>query len=224
MIIRPDSYEVLALDYDGTLADEGVVSPDVLDGLTRFKASGRRLVMVTGRELDDLTGIFPEADIFDRIVAENGAVWYTPGDGELRTAASAPDRRFIERLRRDGVSPLSVGKVVVATEKSQAQSVVTAYRDLGLDLDVILNRVSLMVLPKGVNKTSGFLGALGELNVRAENVIGMGDAENDCDWLDGCGCGVAVRNAIPELLETADVITWSPAGRGVLEMIEELLA
>jgi hypothetical protein len=224
MIIRPDSYEVLALDYDGTLADEGVVSPEVLDGLTRFKASGRRLVMVTGRELDDLTGLFPEADIFDRIVAENGAVWYTPGDGGLRTAASAPDRRFVERLRRDGVSPLSVGKVVVATERSQEQSVVAAYRDLGLDLDVILNRVSLMVLPRGVNKTSGFLEALDELNVRAENVIGMGDAENDCDWLGGCGCGVAVRNAIPELLETADLVTWSPAGRGVLEMIEELLA
>jgi hydroxymethylpyrimidine pyrophosphatase-like HAD family hydrolase len=224
MLVRPDSYEVLALDYDGTLADDGVVTPDVLDGLKRFKASGRRLVMVTGRELDDLTSIFPEVDIFDRIVAENGAVWYTPGDGEPRTAASAPDRRFIERLRRDGVTPLSVGKVVVATEKSQEARVVAAYSELGLDLGVILNRVSLMVLPNGVNKSSGLLAVLGELNVRPENVIGMGDAENDCDWLVGCGCGAAVRNAIPALLETADVITWSPSGRGVLEMIEELLA
>jgi hydroxymethylpyrimidine pyrophosphatase-like HAD family hydrolase len=224
MLVRPDSYEVLALDYDGTLADDGIVAPPVLDGLKRFKASGRRLVMVTGRELDDLFSIFPDADIFDRIVAENGGVWYTPHDGGLRTAAAAPDPRFVQRLRLDGVSPLSIGQVIVATDRSQEGRVAAASRDLGLDLDVILNRVSLMILPRGVNKTSGLLETLAELNVGVENVIGIGDAENDCDWLGDCGCGVAVRNAIPDLLETADVITWSPSGRGVLEVIDEVLA
>jgi hydroxymethylpyrimidine pyrophosphatase-like HAD family hydrolase len=212
------------VDYDETLADRGIVSTAVLEGLRRLRASGCRLVMVTGRELDDLASIFPGIDVFDRIVAENGGVWYAPASGELRTAADAPDERFVTRLRQDGVAPLSVGKVIVATETSQERAVTGAFGDLGLDLEVVLNRTSLMVLPRGVNKTSGLLAALDELGIPAQNVVGVGDAENDRDWLAACGCGVAVRNAIPELLERADLITRSPAGRGVLEIVEELLS
>ena len=41
----------LATDYDGTLAHDGVVDPDSLAALRRLKNSGRRLILVTGREL-----------------------------------------------------------------------------------------------------------------------------------------------------------------------------
>ena len=44
-------YQVLATDYDGTLAQDGHVSLETLAALNRFVASGRRLILVTGREL-----------------------------------------------------------------------------------------------------------------------------------------------------------------------------
>ena len=36
-------YTAIALDYDGTIAHDGVVPPHVLDGLRRLKATGRKL-------------------------------------------------------------------------------------------------------------------------------------------------------------------------------------
>src|SRR5258708_6688926 len=48
-------YLVLACDFDGTVAHEGIVDESVVEALARCRASGRRLILVTGRELADLT-------------------------------------------------------------------------------------------------------------------------------------------------------------------------
>jgi hydroxymethylpyrimidine pyrophosphatase-like HAD family hydrolase len=50
-------YHILATDYDGTLAHNGLVLPSTIDALKQFLASGRHLVLVTGRELPDLLSI-----------------------------------------------------------------------------------------------------------------------------------------------------------------------
>ena len=72
---------VLACDYDGTIAPGGVVSPDTRAALARVRQSGRRLVLVTGRMLDELRAVCPDLDaMFDAVVAENGALLYRPFD------------------------------------------------------------------------------------------------------------------------------------------------
>ncbi|TIT33146.1 MAG: HAD family phosphatase, partial [Mesorhizobium sp.] len=68
----------LATDYDGTLAHEGIVAEKTVAALERVKKSGRKLILVTGRELPDLKRVFPEIGLFDKVVAENGALIYTP--------------------------------------------------------------------------------------------------------------------------------------------------
>ena len=45
----------LASDYDGTLAHDGIVGEASLRALRRLKESGRRVILVTGRELDEAT-------------------------------------------------------------------------------------------------------------------------------------------------------------------------
>src|SRR5690606_19152673 len=68
----------LATDYDGTLAHDGVVDAETVAALRRLKNSGRRLILVSGRELPDLKRAFPEFAVCDLIVVENGAVLYEP--------------------------------------------------------------------------------------------------------------------------------------------------
>ncbi len=68
----------LATDYDGTLATHGEVDAATIAALERFAASGRKLLLVTGRELPDLLGVFPGTELFDRIIAENGALLHRP--------------------------------------------------------------------------------------------------------------------------------------------------
>ncbi|MBE9171451.1 HAD family phosphatase [Pleurocapsales cyanobacterium LEGE 06147] len=75
-------YFALACDYDGTLAHNGQVDETTLAALERLRDSGRRLILVTGRQLDDLLHVFPYTDLFERIVAENRALLYQPATRE----------------------------------------------------------------------------------------------------------------------------------------------
>jgi HAD superfamily hydrolase (TIGR01484 family) len=76
----------LASDYDGTLASDGRVDDITVAALERVRATGRKLILVSGRILADLKRV-PRIDLFDVVVAENGAVLYQPGDGS-KTLAS----------------------------------------------------------------------------------------------------------------------------------------
>src|SRR5881628_3234613 len=108
-------YLALACDYDGTIAHHGKVDRQTMAALERVRSSGRKLLLVTGRELDDLISVFPRLDLFDRVVAENGALLYRPAARQQRALAEPPPDAFFDRLRRAGVRPLSRGKVIVAT-------------------------------------------------------------------------------------------------------------
>lgn len=213
-------YLALATDYDGTLAHHGTVDAATLAALERLKGTGRRLIMVTGRELPDLERVFPEYTLFDRIVAENGALIYTPATRRERVIAPAPPAEFIQLLKDRHVEPLSVGRSIVATWEPNEGAVLDAIRELGLELQIIFNKGAVMVLPSGVNKATGLEAALEELELSAHNVVGIGDAENDHAFMRACGCAAAVANALPMLKEKADRVLTRDHGAGVAELID----
>jgi hydroxymethylpyrimidine pyrophosphatase-like HAD family hydrolase len=216
-------YLGLAVDFDGTLATDGCVDDATVEALLRVRASGRRLVMATGRELQDLHATFARVDLFDIIVAENGGVMYRPSAATQVALAPAPLPVFLDALRAHGVA-VSVGAVIVATWEPYAAAVYAAIRDLGLDLDVILNKGAVMVLPSGVNKGTGLVRAAAELSLPLSAIVGVGDAENDRTLLRACGVGVAVANALPSLKEQADIVTRGARGEGVAEIVDRLIA
>ena len=216
-------YLALAADYDGTLAHHGTVAPEVIAALTRLAASGRKLILVTGRELDELLGVFPDIAVFDRVVAENGALLYYPKTRERKPIAEPPPPSFAEELVRRGVAPLSCGNCIVATVQPHETVVLAAIRDLGLELQVIFNKGAVMVLPPGINKASGLVVAAAELGLSTHNVVAVGDGENDHALLETAEYSVAVANAVPMLQEKADRVTAGRHGDGVMELIADLL-
>ncbi|HSY20568.1 MAG TPA: HAD-IIB family hydrolase [Polyangiaceae bacterium] len=216
-------YFALATDYDGTLAEEGVVHSETVAALERFVGSGRRLVMVTGRRLDDMQRVFSRLDLFVRVVAENGAVVYAPETRETRVLEPGPNPAFVDALRARGV-PVDVGHVVVATWEPHQQAVLDAIKTLGLELHVEFNKGAVMVLPAGVTKWTGLSAALADLKLSAHNVVAVGDAENDHSFLAACEVAVSVANALPAVRERSDWITPSPRGRGVAELIDRMVA
>jgi hydroxymethylpyrimidine pyrophosphatase-like HAD family hydrolase len=216
-------YLALACDYDGTLASEGQVSSGTLAALERLLASGRKLILVTGRELDDLFSVFPHYTIFERVVAENGVLLYHPATGEKKTLASPPPAKFVARLRERGV-PISTGDVIVSTRHPHETLVLDTIRELGLELQLIFNKGAVMILPSGTSKATGLAAALKEMGLSPHNVVAVGDAENDHALLALCECSVAVANALPMLQEKADFVTEAVNGRGVAELINEIIA
>src|SRR6266700_2528727 len=217
-------YLVLACDFDGTLASDGKVRIETLAALQRLRDSGRKLILATGRELENLLDIFPAIDLFDRVIAENGGVLYRPASREHKVLGEAPRADFVEALRARKVSPLSVGHSLVATWQPNEGVVLDTIRDLGLELQVIFNKGAVMILPSGTNKATGLDAALLELGLSPHNCVGVGDAENDHAFIRLCECGVAVANALPLVQERADWVTPGRNGDGVAELIDKLIA
>ena len=164
-------FGALATDYDGTIAFDGLVDEPTIDALTRLRNRGVRLVMVTDRELTDLFNTFTHVDLFDRVVAENGAVLYDPATKEVKILSAPPPPALVERLTREQV-PMSVGHSVVATVEPHEHALLAAIKDLGVEWHVIFNKGSVMALPSNVTKLTGLVPALAGLGVSPEQTIG----------------------------------------------------
>jgi len=216
-------YRALACDYDGTLAHDGRVAETTLAALDRLLASRRQLIMVTGRELDDLGKIFAHLHLFEWVVAENGGLLYHPASKREKLLGERPSQTFINRLRARDVAPLAVGRVIVATCHPHEMAVLDTIREFGLELQMIFNKGAVMVLPAGVNKATGLSAALAEMKLSPHNVVGVGDAENDHAFLGLCGFSAAVANALPTLKERADLVLQGDHGDGVQELIDALI-
>jgi hydroxymethylpyrimidine pyrophosphatase-like HAD family hydrolase len=217
-------YLALATDFDGTLTSHGRMATATVAALERVRASGRRVLLVTGRRLEDLVKVQPRLGLFDGLVLENGAVLHWPASGRTELMCRPVPARFIQLLRRRGVRPLDVGRVVVATVHPHEATALEAIYELGLELQVVFNGDAVMVLPPNVNKGSGLEAALRALGLSRHEVVGIGDAANDHSFFAVCDCAVATANAIPGLKEEAAFTTAGADGEGVVELADELVA
>lgn len=213
---------LLALDYDGTLARHGLVEPATWQALSKFRQRYGKLVLVTGREVSELKEVCTRLDLFDRVVAENGAVLWDPASGRMELLAQPPPPLLIDQLRQCEIYPLAIGSVIVATLILHQQKVHKVLNGLQLPWRAIPNKESLMLLPQGTDKATGLERALAELEVRWSEVAGAGDAENDLVFLSRCGHAVALANSLQEIKNTAHSVMSKPDGAGVVEFIEML--
>jgi hydroxymethylpyrimidine pyrophosphatase-like HAD family hydrolase len=216
-------FRAIACDYDSTLAHQGRVAPETVQVLRRARMAGRKLILITGRTLHDLRAVFSDISLFDLIVVENGGLLFDPKAKLEQALCAAPPLVFITSLSQRKV-PFSVGKRVVATHQPHQTMVQQVISDLNLELAVILNRESVMVLPRGIDKASGMAAALDRLDIRASEVVGIGDAENDSVFLRMCGFSAAVANAIDSLKRQVDYVTLREDGAGAAEVIEQVIA
>jgi len=223
-VITKPKYIALATDYDGTIAQHGDVTDSTHAALTRWKEAGRKLLMVTGREVPDLQKVCPFTKMFDCIVAENGGLLYWPARNERKALIAPPPMEFVECLRQRGVSPLSFGEVIVATQETYKGVVLDVIEELGLKLRVILNKGALMVLPASVDKATGLTEAANAMGIALADIAGVGDAENDQVFLTVCGYSAAVGNALSFLKKQVHYVTKATHGAGVEELIEKLLS
>jgi hydroxymethylpyrimidine pyrophosphatase-like HAD family hydrolase len=216
-------YLALATDYDGTLARDGQVDSETLKALRAVRDSGRKVILVTGRELNQLQATFPAIALCDVVVAENGAVLFWPAENREDVLGKPPPENFIAEMSRLEVKPSSLGRVVFATWRPHEVKILETIQRLGLGLQIIFNKRAVMVLPSTINKATGLAATLERLKISPNQVVGIGDAENDHAFLDACGVSAAVANALPALKDHCDLVLVGDHGRGVGELIGRLL-
>lgn len=216
-------YVALAAGYDGTLARNGASDPRCLEALRALAATGRKLILVTARELRDLLETFPDARIFDYVIAENGAVMHRVASRQSEILAQAPSEMLLQELQRRRITPLSVGSSIVTTAAANMPAVQEIITRLHLDCQLVRNEDALIISPPEVNKASGVGEALRDLAVSPHNLVCIGDAQNDLALFELAEHRVAVANADPDLKRAADRVVRGEYCDGFLEIAHELL-
>lgn len=237
------TYLAIATDYDGTLAKNGQVDEPTLAALKKWRNAGRKLILITGRQFDDLLRVCTCLDLFDWVVAENGAMLYEPSTKTEKFLADRPPAEFISQLSdriqssespgqevsrefvklRKNTSPVAAGRIIVATWEPHSVEAIALIQEMGLDLQVILNKGAVMILPNGIDKAAGLIAAANEMGLSLEAIAGVGDAENDLVFLEICGYSTAVANALDSVKQQVNFVTTESRGAGVVELIEKLL-
>lgn len=215
-------FSALALDYDGTIAVNGVMDSAVREAIGEARRRGIVVILATGRRLPDLHQIGGDLACFDAIVAENGAVLEFPISGRRVAIGHPTNPIFLQELQRRGV-PYAAGESVVEMEAQWAGAALEVIRRLEQPLILAFNRGRLMILPQAIGKSTGLRHALHAQRISIHNTVGIGDAENDHDLLDACEVGVAVAWGSAALRAVADEVIPGTGAGDVAEYIRRLL-
>jgi hydroxymethylpyrimidine pyrophosphatase-like HAD family hydrolase len=211
-------FKALACDFDGTLASEDRIGDAARAALHQALQAGLRLILVTGRTFFELTRVCDCLDLFDAVVAENGAVLYFPRDAMIRDQGPVPPTRLLAELDRRNIS-YQVGRVIVGTARADEPGVRDALKAAGVSRDLVYNRGALMLLPAGISKGKGVERVLRSLGLSFQDVLALGDAENDLPFFEACGWGACPANGVPALRERADWVFRGENGEGVAAAI-----
>ena len=213
---------MLATDYDGTIATRGRITDNVEKALLEAKQAGFLIAIVTGRGLDDLLRICPQITIFDLIVAENGAILYFPFQDKIEPLANKPPIKFIAQLIQHNI-PFYQNTIMATVRRRFVEKVNSLIDEFKFPLHIICHKDYGLILPLGMNKAKGLEKALLHFDITNNQVIAVGDASNDLDFLDFCGFKVAVGNAEDAVKAKADWIAKKEEGEGMVEFIREYL-
>ena len=213
---------VIACDFDGTAGNDHGLAPEVAAALGAARARGIRVLLVTGRILEDVQTLCEDLSLFDAVVAENGAIVHLPGSQRTISLGEPPPEHFLGELRARGV-PFHAGAVIVGTWDRHVHDVLDLVRRQSIDGQLIFNRGAMMLLPSGINKAVGTRRALDELRRSEHNLIAFGDAENDLPLLAMAEVAVVARGAAPAIAAQADYQLSQAGSAGVAQYVHRLL-
>lgn len=216
-------FSVLALDYDGTIAEDGKLNEQVRAAIEEVRARGIVVMLVTGRILSDLQRVLGDLRLFDAVVAENGAVLAQPASGRSVVLGQPASPDFLSELARRGIGAIS-GECVIEADASEAGRILPVIREMELPLVLLFNRGRLMILPQAISKATGLREALTAMRLSAHNAMAIGDAENDHEMLAACEMGVAVGWGSEALKASADFILEGTGPSAVADYIKHVAA
>jgi hydroxymethylpyrimidine pyrophosphatase-like HAD family hydrolase len=211
---RSVKFLVLALDFDGTIAQNDVLDPDARNAIAELRSQGIVVILVTGRILEDLRRVAGDLYFVDAVVGENGAVIEFPDSGYSAVLGQSPPPILLTELRRQDI-PYAVGRSIVEADTREAPRILAILQRLELPLVLVFNRGRVMVLPQAISKATGLREALAILRLSEHNAVAIGDAENDHELLRACEVGVAVAWGSEALKAAADYVLPGDGPRAV---------
>lgn len=213
----------VALDYDGTIATNDTLDPQVRIAIAEIRAQNIIVLIVTGRILSELQRVAGDLNFVDAVVAENGATIYFPETGYSRMLGDPAPQNLVQAIRLEGTA-CTVGECIVEADANEGTRILATLRRLELPLALLFNRGRLMILPQAVSKATGLKEVFKILRLSVHNAVAIGDAENDHELLKSCECGVAVGWGSGALQSAADLVLPGDGPHAIADFLHQLAA
>lgn len=199
-----------------------------LNGLLVFGANGR-LIFEQALTSEHALFILEQAERMDLTV-----LFYAGDDVLVRERTKETDMFIVSHEP----VPIPVGDLTAAVQNNTIHKAllvdprgdVIAYRP---ELEIAFRGLAditqarpdvLEVLPVGASKGAGFVRLLGDLGVKQEHALAIGDGENDIEMIKAAGLGVAVENSVPELFRVADHVVCGHDDAAVADAIRKFVS
>lgn len=218
--------KALATDVDGTITDKtrrGCLS--AIETIHRVEDMGIPVIIVTGNILCFTTALTTFLSTSGGIVAENGGVINSMGKPEILGNYEVCKEAYeylkselpVEKVQN---SNLRVSEVAI-TRKIPVESIKDVLESR--PVKVYDSKFAIHITDPEVNKGSSLLKVAGALGVKPEEIMAVGDSENDIEFLSAAGLKVAVSNADTELKDIADYVAKKAHGDGFKEAVEKFI-
>ncbi len=128
-----------------------------------------------------------------------------------------------ERIQEDFWNNLKIQKMLIIDPQKPGRidEVIGRIPDRENELSIIkYDDRSADFMPKGCDKSNAMIKLAQILSIPMENIMAIGDNENDIQMLRLAGIGVAVNNATDDLKQHADYVCHLDSAAGVAEAIE----
>ncbi len=221
--------KAIAVDVDGTLTGaDRRMNLEAIKILRKAEVSGVRVIIASGNVLPIARALSTWIGTSGPVIAENGGIVYYNNETRYLTTQYEPLRAFKmigSKLSVEGLATNKWRETEIALDPTTAdvEQIRKTLKEEGYDLNIGTTGFAVHINNPGVNKYEALKIACGMIALTPQDVMAIGDYENDLEMIKNCGLGVAVANAIPEVKRVADYVTENNDGLGIVEVVEKFV-
>lgn len=218
--------KAIAVDIDGTITDKNrKICVNAIKAIRKAEAHGYPLILVTGNILCAAKMVATMVGISGGLVCENGGVLQTRKRDLIlgNIEKCKPAYEFLKSKHDVEKTEFSDQRISEIAIKRKID--VNIVKETVKDFDVVVydTKFAIHITDPSVNKGKSLEIVAKDMGITLDEIMAIGDSENDLEFLEVAGFKVAVSNADNELKENTDYVTKKPYGDGTAEAIEKFI-
>lgn len=222
--------KAIAVDIDGTLTDNTrKICINAIKALRKTEKKGIPTILVTGNIVPYTRAISFSIGTSGGMVCENGGVIYS--NYKVKVVADINKAKKAYEFLKNNPSTKNKIKKVPFAELRQSEITMIRTNDAedikeslkNHDIEIYDTKFALHLTDPNVSKGSSLKLIADNLCINMDEIMGIGDSENDLSFLKEVGFSVAVSNANEKLKEIVDYVTVNKFGDGVAEAINKFI-
>lgn len=214
--------KAMAIDVDGTITDNNrKLCINSIKAIHHAERNRVPVIIVTGNILCATRMLSIMLGTTGGLISENGGVIEYQKRKEILGNIGECVRAY-EYLKKiypidkvdfsdERISEIAINRTIKEEDVKEALK--------NFNVEVYDTKFAIHLTDPAVNKGSSLTRLAEHMGIKTEDIMAIGDSENDIKFLEVAGLKIAVGNADEELKAAADYVTDRPFGDGVREAV-----